>query len=1235
MHISSFYRHLVRICFTNCIALIAVFLLTNNAQAQQTEKEAFFQKYTLPIQNTATYKIEFEDTFDAFAIKSNQLKNLHLVLRGSDGKKYAIGTDNEDSVSPLFFSSPDNVLFLESFSSPLEKHEIEFHLFNSAIEKPVLVSTNGTSENGINIYSRAEWGADENIRFLTEEQLLEIENQDNSSEEEESNPGACASLIEQFPDEYIYSKTISNIGGRTLRWPQQYSPQIKKIVLHHTASNNEGDERDAISKMRATYLYHTLSRGWGDIGYHYVIGPNGEIFEGRAGGDYVVGAHALCSNIGSVGIALMGNFQTEIPNKEQIAASVNLVNYLAQKYGIDTQKSSVFHGQLLPNVIGHKDVRATACPGQFFYNVISFIRKKSIGDISNTLDTPLTKEYDAELVGKAPSLNVRPFEETSVVYSFKNTGSKTWNKDTWLHVYGNSQPHLEVKSIAADKNYVAADLVETSVAPGSIGTFKVNFVAGYGSVKSELLNSFEFTPIFDGQYKGSNSKVVQVATIKQPRLGYLVVENKKPETRLVAGEHIDAYLRLKNTGNVPWFRDGPNPIVIGTTHAKDRISPFHPHGGNRLAALKETVVQPGEIGTFEFAMRAPDTAGNYTERFSPVIEGIGWLDTKTLSFETSVELPQRSVLTKLSETSANLLPGESKQVTLTAQNNGDVKWEAGKMKYTVSHDNKIDIFYNGIESKTDELIIPQEVLPSQSFEIQFTAQSNGSARGFSNISFQPSYIGSDKRIGPRVFTQFSIQKPFLRAESQVPVTDRMITAKQGETQTIRASFKNTGNYAWERDGQFAAYLEPELVTAGQAIEIKAPIRLNETSVQPGETGSFTIALTPKEFGLYQANFSLHLENLAKVNHETLTFSIRSLKNTTLAGNVKGVQTNRIFIPPIRITIPSEPIFFIDPANPKKRVSISAPSVNESLVETPITTQAEEPELNLTPQDKSSPRIRIRLGFEGDIATIGGNGEIDMLSLEGDYLTTITKGDAIKVTQNGNVVDSFIAKKQQGFRFVSKDATNTILEVTNWQNRPQWNPELNDNRFRDTLELRVVDNKLVVINELPLEAYMKGLAEVPNGEPFEKQKTMAVIARSYAYHYLDESNRKFVGKPYDGSDDPNEFQKYLGYGYEIRSPNFLQAVSETGGQVVSYQGKVIKTPYFNQSDGRTRSAEEVWDWKDTPYLISVEDPCCNGAELRGHGVGLSGAGATFMANQGKGYEEIIRYYYQGVNVEKVY
>lgn len=222
-------------------------------------------------------------------------------------------------------------------------------------------------------------------------------------------------------------------------------------------------------------------------------------------------------------------------------------------------------------------------------------------------------------------------------------------------------------------------------------------------------------------------------------------------------------------------------------------------------------------------------------------------------------------------------------------------------------------------------------------------------------------------------------------------------------------------------------------------------------------------------------------------------------------------------------------------------------------------------------------------------------------------------------------------------------SSSVLEVPGWDRIPTWdkNKIYNDNRFRGTLWISNENGKLLVVNELPLEDYLKWLAEISNTDNAEKIKTILVAARSYANWYTDPANRKFPGKLYDGSDDPDVFQKYLGYGYEQRSPEISKLVDETNGIIIQYKWEKIKPWYFNQSDGRTLSAKEYCELnkktgcQDTPYLQSVTDPAGN-LGRKGHGVGISWAGATFLATQMDWkYDQIIKYFLDGTEVKKIY
>ena len=227
--------------------------------------------------------------------------------------------------------------------------------------------------------------------------------------------------------------------------------------------------------------------------------------------------------------------------------------------------------------------------------------------------------------------------------------------------------------------------------------------------------------------------------------------------------------------------------------------------------------------------------------------------------------------------------------------------------------------------------------------------------------------------------------------------------------------------------------------------------------------------------------------------------------------------------------------------------------------------------------------------------------------------------------------ALFGKKFKKIRIVAADENET-LQIENYENRPSWNLNLNDNAFFKTLEFRVFDEKMIAINELNLQNYLRGVAESPESDAAEKQKAMAILARSYAAFYLKSENRKFENAPFDLDDSPKTCQKFLGANFARRAPGWIFAVNSTENLVVKFNGELIKTPYFNSSAGMTKSAKTVWGWENTPYLQSVPDPCEAGI-LRGHGVGLSGCGAQKMASNGKKFDEIIKYFYRGVTIEK--
>ena len=240
------------------------------------------------------------------------------------------------------------------------------------------------------IIPRSEWGADASFLYLNGEPKSEITDTANDKTSEPDTISQrqqdCIENRKLYPKEFVPARTVRKKGDETYRWALEYSKEVKLLVVHHTAIENTGDDRDSEERMRALYEMHANSRGWGDIGYHYVVADDGSIFEGKAGGDYVVGGHVYCGNVGTLGIALMGNFDVEKPTQAQMRSLQWLLITLAKRYHINPDGVTAFHGKEMPTIVGHKNLLSTDCPGYYVAETLHQIR---INVARNDFSTPI------------------------------------------------------------------------------------------------------------------------------------------------------------------------------------------------------------------------------------------------------------------------------------------------------------------------------------------------------------------------------------------------------------------------------------------------------------------------------------------------------------------------------------------------------------------------------------------------------------------------------------------------------------------------------------------------------------------------------------------------------------------------------------------------------------------------------------------------------------------------------
>jgi peptidoglycan hydrolase-like amidase len=934
------------------------------------------------------------------------------------------------------------------------------------------------------IITRKQWGADEDLRLAKEGKAKDIlrlfETQDPMLSDQIRN---CELRAKLYPEEFReINRRFMNEEGQPLLWPQGYSEKIDIVVLHHTAESttDAAKKKSGLERMRALYAYHAVSRGWGDIGYHYLIDEDGNIFEGRAGGPYVVGAHTYCHNVGTIGIALMGNFQSRKPDDPQLQALRLLLVHLADQYDLDFDNRPLHHGKPTPTIVGHRDLRATACPGIFSHELLPQIRTAAnerdvIRPLYST-NTSVSTDYEALLLSAEEPLKLHMGQRKELKVVLRNKGKEAWNNRSWLLGEGDAgmfftqiRPH----------SFIAGFLQEEEVKPGEVGTFIAQLQAGL----QEGRGTVNLLPVIN-----NNRKLLQSVA----RIPFEILPSSPRYTFVTAyfpplhrtGEDLTGTIKILNSGSVPWDRNTITELE------------FAMGGGGDVSILNlPESIGPGEQGSFQVRFHNVQEVGQY----------------------------QRTLHARFLDGSP--LEGAGIVIASSAQPVPDIA-------YTAS--------------------------PSQLLAQSQQAFQQGRATQSEGVSFEV-LTGTTFTLAP---------------EEQIPIPLRIRAGRRSVSQ-----------------GQVIAQVQrshPAIVLQGEKNRRISTVFTAPASLLEFQTFDTTLTLiAPRRPGEYSVT----------IGEIQLALMVRT---------------------PGRLMVQEQPLPRITP---------------RTITEQVLTFRRQERRLRrlrTAPPHREiqgDKTIRIKLSYTGESTILTSSSPLEIAG-EGGIIVTES---SVNLTQQQNFCRVITANGEllaPILRFTPLPSSGSQrgeegVKIQSWG--------IAANHFRGTLECRILDGELILINELPLETYLLGLAEEPDTEPPEKQRAFAIAARSYALYYLTSGERKFPGKPYDGSDSPASFQKYSGIDFEKKNPRWAQAVRDTAGKVLTWERRVIKAPYHSSNDGRTRSALEVWGWEHTPYLPSVPDPWCEGLNNWGHGVGMSGCGAKAQALEGKTAEEILQHYYPGAKI----
>jgi len=174
-----------------------------------------------------------------------------------------------------------------------------------------------------------------------------------------------------------------------------YADTAKAVFVHHTVGTNNYAKWESDDLVRGIHRYHTNGNGWCDIGYNFLVDRYGQIFEGRGGGirKPVRGAHAGDVNEGSVGISLMGNFETAYPTKAMKDRLVRLIAWQLETRYRNPRGTTWLAGRQFNVISGHRDAMSTACPGRHVYAWLPVLHDRVANRVGDWRASPIYQTW--------------------------------------------------------------------------------------------------------------------------------------------------------------------------------------------------------------------------------------------------------------------------------------------------------------------------------------------------------------------------------------------------------------------------------------------------------------------------------------------------------------------------------------------------------------------------------------------------------------------------------------------------------------------------------------------------------------------------------------------------------------------------------------------------------------------------------------------------------------------------
>lgn len=938
----------------------------------------------------------------------------------------------------------------------------------------------------------------------------------------------------------IFARSYWGADESLMTWPVEYA-KVQKFIIHHTASTTLVPDTDGSSEYKSMvnniYRYHTSSKSWvdqngtnytgfGDVGYNFLIDPNGNIYEGRKGGNGVIGGHASGFNTGSVGISIVGNYQdgsvgqTNTTLDPKVANAVaKLVGWIAANNGVDLDSSSVFWGKTIDGLVGHKDVAPTQCPGSVIYGELSDVQAdaSSYAQAYQKYVYQMPGDTAFYLLSGGYKTKFASREEMPETYRSRTVKSITRSQ---LNAYQFKDLKILPDGTLIQENGAGTVYYLENGRRRALGMDETEFLK-LGFKASDIVS----IPSNELEYYENGNLIKfgpEGALIKDAANNvYLIVNGKK---RIFTSATLFNHLRydwakIKADADADSYLDGDAMRYKSGTPVRAQNSP--------------------SVYAIENGNKKLFTSGALFERL-----GYKWSDVVVVA---AVELNWYPTSGNMIFSDGTLIRGTGTPTVYLISGGQKREITSATLLYKLGYN-----FTNVVE-------IPQESLSD--------------------------YATGAKAIYP---------DGTLVKSANAPAVYRIMSGKREEFTSL--SVFNAVGAKW-----------------GNVIEIS-----------PDEMVWYPISGIVKypENTLLRPNVG---EKIYVIKNGQAVW-IQSAEEFTKAGykwsNVLVVDS-------------SEMNLYFPYQDPQDGGSPTVPT---------IPTMPTTPTNPTTPTAGAEPNIRVAITNSiADSVKITANGKykVEYRRANGEIYQTLQKS-------SGEVVETAFFDWDNYIRFVP-ESDSVIMQILSYEDtHPLWSGKTNDNEFRGVIELRysTVSKKLWVIEDVPLEEYLKGISEASGSSPAEYLKAFSTISRTYAMYYIQKGG-KHTGEPFHLKNSRNgngNDQQYKGYNLEMRSPKTAGSYAETRGQVIKFNGKPIVAAYSSDSGGVTKSGCEAlsanYCTSEFDYLDGgVKDPegtVHDAAKIAAsHGAGMSAVGAYQMAVDGSGWQDIITRYYLGVNIDKNY